>query len=336
MRYSGLVFYSERFFTAEPIRKQLFNVLLFTLFVCPLAAAQTVTLGGGASSAGLETDIRLGGIEAEGLTFGVRAASDLEAETFEFGASTRFSTSLGPLGRVSVTGSAAADTAGAFAASVRGSGVLGPVGARARLDAFNVNPGRFEPEDLFAGERPFLLAAPSEEAFAAQVGLGVTYRLSRTKILTFDPDLLYLRGDGLGVRGAGTLELRRLRGRDNGIVLAEGYLSPGADEGYGALGFTYALNQRTLPTLRGSLLVGAGSEGLAPGARLFVQKRGRLDYSLTLAAEPYRVDAPRVRAETSLAGALGSGTLRTTLLTAPTEDFSVPLFTLRSAYQFSF
>ena len=312
--------------------------LILCLLLSPFAAAQTYTLGGNTSSAGLEPDLRIGDIRAGGLRFGVRAAGDLEAERFEGGANTRFNTSLGPLGNVALTGRADADTAGAFAASVRGSGVLGPVGARLRLDAFNANPGRFAPETLFEDERPFLLGAPSQEAFAAQFGVGLTYRLSRTKILTLDPDLLYSWEDegGLGVRGRGTVELRRLRGRDNGTVLAEGYLEPGTGAGYGAAGFTYALNRRSLPTLRGTLLVGAGSEGLLPGARFFVQKRGSLDYSLTLAAEPYRTDIPRVRAEASLAGALGSGTLRTTLLAAPTEDFNVPLFTLRSAYQFRF
>ncbi len=318
---------------------RLLSPLLCALALCPLAAAQTYTVGANASSAGFEPDVRIEGIRAGGLRFGVRVAGDSEAGRFEGGASTRFSTSLGPLGNVAVTGRANADTAGAFAASVRGSGVLGPVGARIRLDAFNVNPGRFAPETLFEGERPFLLGAPSQEAFAAQLGVGLTYRLSRTTIFTLDPDLLYSWEDdesGLGVRGTGTVELRRLRGRDNGIVLAEGYLEPGADAGYGAAGFTYALNRRSLPTMRGTLLVGAGSEGLSPGARFFMQKRDRLDYSLTLAAEPYRTDVPKVRGEASLAGALGSGTLHTTLLAAPTKDFDVPLLTLRSAYQFSF
>lgn len=295
-----------------------------------------MTLGGNASPAGLEPDVRLSGIKAEGLTFGLRAAFDLDAERFEAGANTRFSTSLGPIGNLAVTGAADADTDGAFAVSVRGNGVLGSVAARARLDAFNVNPGRFAPEDLLRDARPFLLAAPSEETFAAQLGVGLTYRLDRTRILTLDPDLIYLRGGGLGVRGTGTLELRRLRGRDNGLVLIEGYLAPETQAGYGALGFTYALNQRNLPTIRGSLLVGAGSEGLLPGARFSAQKRGRVNYSLEVKAEPYRVDAPRVSAEASLAGRLGDGTLRTTLVAAPTEDFGTPLFTLRSAYQFEF
>ncbi len=312
------------------------SFILFTSLALTLASAQTVTLGANTSSAGFEPDIRLSGLRAEGLTFGLRAALDLDAARFEGGANTRFSTSLGPIGNLAVTGAADADTDGAFAVSVRGDGVLGPVAARARLDAFNVNPGRFAPEDLFSDARPFLLATPAEETFAAQLGVGLTYRVSRTRILTLDPDLIYLRGGGLGVRGTGALELRRLRGRDNGLVLAEGYLAPETQAGYGAIGFTYALNERSLPTIRGSLLVSAGSEGLLPGARFSVQKRGSVDYSLEVKAEPYRVDAPRVSAEASLAGALGDGTLRTTLLAAPTEDFGVPLFTLRSAYQFEF
>lgn len=302
--------------------------------VLGFASAQTLTLGGNASSTGFEPDVRLEGIKAEGLTFGVRAASDF-AE-LELGASTRFNTSLGPLGNVAVVGAADVDTAGAFAASVRGDGVLGPLGARVRLGVFNTNPGRFAPEAVFREARPFLLATPSQKALAAQFGLGLTYRLARTTVLTFDPDVFYLSGSGFGVQGVGTVELRRLRGRDNGIILAEGYLEPGAAAGYGALGFTYALNERRLPTLQGSLLVGVGSEGLLPGARLSLQKRGALDYALTLAAEPYRVDVPKVRADASIGGALGPGNLRTTLLVAPTDDFGVPLFTLRSAYQISF
>ena len=215
--------------------------------------------------------------------------------------------------------------------------MLGPIGARARIAAFNTNPGRFAPEAAFLTARPFLLENLQEKTLAAQFGLGITYRLGRTTILTFDPDLLYLNGGGFGVRGTATVELRRLRGRDNGIILAEGFLAPGAvQRGTGPLGFTYALNERSLPTLRGSLLVGAGSEGILPGARLSLQKQGEVDYSLSLAAEPYRVDVPKVRAGASLAGTLGSGELTTTLLVAPTEDFGVPLFTLQSAYQIAF
>ena len=310
--------------------------LFIVLTLCPLAAAQTFTVGTYASTAGFEPDVRVEGVKALGLTFGFRAAGDVEGQRLELGATTRFNTSLGPLGNVAVTGAADADSAGAFAVSANGSGVLGPVGARARIAAFNTNPGRFAPEAAFLTARPFLLENPQEKTLAAQFGLGITYRLGRTTILTFDPDLLYLNGGGFGVRGTATVELRRLRGRDNGIILAEGFLAPGAAEGYGALGFTYALNERSLPTLRGSLLVGAGSEGVLPGARLSFQKQGEVDYSLSLAAEPYRVGVPKVRADASLAGALGTGELTTTLLVAPTENFGVPLFTLQSAYQIAF
>ena len=320
MRYSGSVFRS---------------ILIIWIFLCPFAAAQTLTVGGNVSSLGLEPEVRLEGVKAEGLTFGARAAFDLGSETLELGANARFNTSLGPLGNVAVMGRADANTAGAFAASVRGSGVLGSIGARVRLAAFNTNPGRFVPEDLLGDERPFLLGTPQERLFAAQFGLGLTYRLSRTSILNVDPDLLYANG-GFGVRGTATLELRRLRNRDDGVLLAEGYLKPGGPAGYGAVGFTYALNARRAPLIRGSLLVGAGSEGLYPGARFSLQTRGEIDYTLSLAAEPYRADLPKLRAEVSASGALGAGDLRTVLLTAPLEDFGAPLFVLRSAYELEF
>ena len=197
-------------------------------------------------------------------------------------------TSFGPVGTVALRGILQLDTTGAFEGTVAGDGAVASVAARFGLSVFNVNPGRFGALNAFGYEvgrgdavvdgygafgaisglsrPPVAGASPSWGVFGH---LGASYRLNRRTVLELDPSLLYVRG-GVGVGLQGAVQVRRLRGRDDGAVRVATLLDAGAEAGlsgsYGAAGFEYRYNPPTGPLLaRFAVAGGRESRGGAGG-----------------------------------------------------------------------
>ena len=115
MRYNKNVISFLPLSTKRVFLSPLGLTLFIVLMLYPLAAAQTFTVGTRTLHLqGFGPDIRFEGVKALGLTFGFRASGDVEGRRLELGATTRFNTSLGPLGNVAVTGAADADSAGSI------------------------------------------------------------------------------------------------------------------------------------------------------------------------------------------------------------------------------
>ena len=336
--------------------------MLFMVLVLSCSHAQTlraglVGLGGGAF--GLEPGLVLRDLDVGGLELDFRAAVGRTGNV-EFGVGARSKTSFGPVGSVELRGSVQLGTAGAFEGTVAGDGAIASVAARFGLSVFNVNPGRFEPTSAYGYDfgdfggldgfgsfggvgRPPAAALTGEERWGVFGHLGATYRLSRNAVLELDPSFLYVpKGVGVGLGGA--VQLRRLRGRDDGAARVLAHLDAGADAGlggsYGAAGFEYRHNPATGPLLRGSLWLGAGDRGAAPGARLELLGGGAAGarYGLELAAEPYRTDLPPYRAEAFLQTPAGPGALHLTFLGAAgvPASYPAPRFTLGTFYDLPF
>jgi len=300
-------------------------------------AAQTLGFAVNYSSE-LEPEVQLRDLEAGPVALDLRAAGGVVGP-LEGGAATRFRSSFGPLGTVAGSARADLDTAGGFDLRLSGTGALASTGARAELEVFNRNPGHFAPTSAYELDtRPFLTPVLLRGGFGAWVSVGVTQRLGRTLILEAEPALTYLRGAGFGGHLAGVLELRRLAGSDNGAALLEADLAPGGERGFAAAGLRYDLNRRGLPTLSAALLLGGGSEGVFPGARLSVEgEEAGVLYRAALAAEPYRSDVPPFRADAGLLVPAGPGVLGFELGGAATANrFGVAPRLLRSSYAVRF
>ena len=339
-------------------------LILTMLALLHVGAAQTLRVGllGSGGAFGLEPSLVVRDLDVGGLGLELRAARG-RGGALELGLGVGSKTSFGPVGTVALRGTLQLDTAGAFEGTVAGDGAIASVAARFGLSVFNVNPGRFGALEAFgynvghgdaivdgyggsgatSGLRrpPVAGAAGSWGVFGH---LGASYRLSRRAVLELDPSLLYVRG-GVGVGLQGAVQVRRLRGRDDGAVRVATLLDAGAEAGlggsYGAAGFEYRYNPSAGPLLRGSLWLGAGSRGVGPGARVEGVQNGlnaTLRYGLALAAEPYRTDAPPYRVEASLQTAAGPGALNLRLLGAAgaPASYPAPRFVIGAFYDVPF
>lgn len=297
------------------------------------AAAQSVEAGAAFGPSVAEPSLLFGGLELAGLELDLRLAGAV-AGPLELGVRVRDSFDFGPIGRVNLSARADLDTVGGFELEARGDGVLGPLGARANLSIFNVNPERFEPARGFSAERPRY----DDNALGGEVGVGLalggTYRLSRLNILDLDPQLTYLSGSGFGVNVRGSVQLRRLVGSDDGNVRLLADLGPDG-AGFAATGFEYRVSRADIPSIDVLLWVGAGSRGVAPGLRLRVGERDRAaeaQASFAVALEPFRTDTWPYR----LQAELGVGALDLALLGAIGGDTELALLALTGSYRWRF
>lgn len=220
-----------------------------------------------------------------------------------FGLELRRTFSFGPVGNVLVEAAGDLDARRRYAATVGARGVAGPVALGLEASAWNA------PESAFAG-LPGAGARPRLDGPALGLAVGASYRAGRTLVLSGRPELLWANG-GLGGRLEAELRLARVRGDDDALALAHLYVAPGAGELAGAVGAGYALVRRRAPTWLGSVWFGAGPAGPWPGVRLRGGERGTAgaSWALELAAEPYRLDVPPLRAVASYRRPLGDGTL---------------------------
>lgn len=310
-------------------------MLLTLLQLTSTAWAQTVSLGLTIGSDPPKPAVALNDLALGPLRFDLRAAGAV-AGPLELGLGLRTTLSLGPVGNVVLSGRGDLSTHGLFSSELRGSAVVGAVAVRARLAAFNSNPGQFDLREAFVIDARPRLPESWVGGVGLSLGAGVTYRLERHIILDIDPDLSYLTGEGFGGRLSAALQLRRLVEQDDGRVLLTANLAPGAERGYLATGFEYRLNRRGLPAISASLWLGYGSLGFWPGVRLNLSGPAAEGWQggLELALEPYRTDALPYRATALLRGPAGPGELSLHLLLAPASD--LPPLSLMMNYSFRF
>lgn len=289
--------------------------LVTILLLASTAFAQSVSFGVSLAGQNIKTSLSLADLDAEGVRLSLRFATGVYAP-FELGVAARSTTLLGPLGNVVIDGDANVNALGQFDGFAQVAGTLASVAGLLRLEAYNVDPGRFEPARAYSLEaRPrYLLDGDVGVSLTA----GVTYRLERALILVAEPGLTWVSNRGLGARLSSTLQLRGLVERDDGHLLLLAEVEPGGAAGFVAAGFEYRLNRSDYPLLRAAALLGAGSPGLWPGARLSLGGSvAEVAYNLGLAVEPYRSTGPRYRGAATLRGPLGSGELGVALFFAP-------------------
>jgi hypothetical protein len=303
-----------------------------------IAWAQTLDIGAWLNSRlEVEPELSVSDVKYQGVTFQARLAGAISGP-LEFGLGAGADIPLSLVGNLSLKARADADTAGGFSVSAAGNGVLGKIAAQAGIAAYNVNPGHFEIADAFDAEaRARLPRALLNRQAAFTLTLGGAYRTSRLTVLTLTPSLTYLSGSGLGAGLRGGLQLRRLNGPDDGVIVLAADLRPGGGAGYAAVGFEYRLNRQGLPLVRASLWLGDGTRGFWPGVRLALsQKLETFSYQLELDAEPYRTDALPYRASTAVNIPAGPGTAHFTLLATPTPDAGVASLTASGGYRLGF
>ncbi len=317
--------------------KPLRYLLALGLALAFVSNAQTFGVAFSYTDARFEPELQLRDLAAGNVTFDLRAAGGLSGP-LEFGAVGRFRSSFGPLGTVSAAAGLNLSTAGAFDASLDGSGALAATGLDAEVNVFNRNPGAFSPTAAYAlVSRPFFPVGTLEPGVGAHLRVGATQRLGRTLLLEAAPELTYLSGTGVGAGLDLRLQFRRLIDSDNGVALLEGSTGPGAGRGFVAGGAEYQLNRRGLPSLTAALLLGSSDAGIAPGLRASAAGEvARFSYRAEVAAEPYRATAPPYRANVAVGTALGPGALGLELGAALANDFGVPPVLLRGSYAFRF
>ncbi|MDQ3461133.1 MAG: hypothetical protein M3498_17865 [Deinococcota bacterium] len=301
---------------ASPLSRTLIGLALLLALV-PLAGAQTLRFGLEAAPPGLRPLLTASDLDAGWARVTLRLGVT-PGRAFEVGAAARRTLTLGPLGNVILDTGADLSTAGEFDLSLQGRGTVATVAARLRLEAFNVGPARFERARAFAEDSRPAYPLAGDHPLGLRLAAGFSYRLDRLLVLAVDPELAWLSGRGFGGGFGAALQFRRLVGQDDGHALVLAGLEPGTGAGFAAAGFEYRLNRAGWPTLRATALIGGGSLGLKPGLRLELSGAAEtLSYSLSLAAEPYRVPGPRFLGSLGLSHPLGAGTLDLRLLAAP-------------------
>jgi hypothetical protein len=183
--------------TTHPLRAGPLWVTLALLVTLLWGGARAQTLGFALSyGAALEPEVQLRDLSAGPVGLDLRVAGGL-GSPLEAGVAARFRSSFGPLGTLSVTGRADADTAGAFDLGVDGSGALAATGVEASLSVFNRNRGAFAPTAAYTlDSRPFFPGG-----VGAYLEVGAIQRLGRTLILEATP-LAQLPGGYGGWGGA--------------------------------------------------------------------------------------------------------------------------------------
>lgn len=227
---------------------------------------------------------------------------------------------FGPLGNVVGEGRLSLRTDAQAQGDVAVRGVLGPVALGLRLSAFTADPARFDPLAIGGTQRPDFGSGGFGTA------LDASGRPSRTVVLEADPEL-YVVPAGVAARATARVRFLRAVGRNELSIRALGYLAPHATALDAAVGVGMTVKRRRAPDVDGAVYLGWSPDGLAPGATARLgQQLGPVLASLTLAAEPYRLDVPAYRATLGLdfplgpgdahvdgAGALDSGSLSGTL-----------------------
>ncbi len=123
--------------------------LLMLIMLGTTAWAQTVSLGLTISGAVPKPELALYNLALGTLRLDLRAAVAVPGP-LELGLGLRTTLSLGAVGNVILSGRGDLTTHGLFSSELSGSAVVGGVAVRARLAAFNTNPGQFDLREAFA------------------------------------------------------------------------------------------------------------------------------------------------------------------------------------------
>lgn len=238
-------------------------------------------------------------VQASRVDLGLAYDTAAGAAQLDFGV--QANDSFGPLGNVIGEAQLAlrTDAQAQGALSVRG--VLGPLALGLRLSAFTADPALFDPLALASAQRPDFGSAGLGAALSA------SGRAGRSLVLEANPEV-YLVSAGVAARGTARVRLLRAIGRNELSVRALGYLAPHASAFDAAVGVGLTLNRRRAPAIDGAVYLGWSPAGLAPGATASLgQQLGPVLATLSLEAEPFRLDVPPYRASLGLELGVGPG-----------------------------
>jgi hypothetical protein len=301
---------------------------LLWIFLCfGIAQAQTLYFAVSINSLlQIEPELRLENLEFEDTKIDLRVAYQKD---LEFGVAMRQSTSFGPLGNIALEGQADVSSTGQYQISLNAKGVIAALAASLGGSIFNVLPGGFQGIEAFTLSRPRFTKGSS-------LDMGLSYRLSRNEVLSAYPSLYFLEDGFAGKLDADYKIYKRFEPHDASFLL-QTYLSP-VGHHYGAVGFQFDLNDKTLPSMTASAWLGLGHQGIWPGlkaslSQTFKSIDGKLGISLGL--EPYRTDFIPYYFQASYSQHFDFGVLEAHLYSSlGTEHMSSVGFQVGYAYKF--
>ena len=201
----------------------------------------------------------------------------------------------------------------------------------ANLDVslFSALPGTFEIGEAFTNTRPRFTQGSS-------LDIGLSYRLSRNEVLSAYPSVYFLE-EGFAAKLDADFKIYKLFEPHDGTFLLQTYLSP-VGHSYGAVGFQFDLNDKTLPSMAASIWLSLSHQGLLPGLKAsfnqsFKSLDGKLGISLGL--KPYRTDFIPYYLQASYSQAFEFGTLEAHLYSSLGAKDVAPL-TLQVGYSYKF
>ncbi|MGL4609921.1 MAG: hypothetical protein ACRCYY_09595 [Trueperaceae bacterium] len=318
-------------FTSSFLRLLVF-VSLFAGYSPSFSSAQTLGFGVAFNTeARLEPELTLSDFDFPKFDLELRLAG-LISGPLEFGVKMRQDRSSGPLGNAMVQAHYDFSSEGQTQFLLEARGVFGPISASAGWQIFNTLPGTFNLDEAFRDIRPRL------EGTGMVFDLGVSYRLSRTLIVSAAPSLYTVADQGLAFRLNADLKFAKLFNPNDASIVVLGYSAPNNETSFAAIGFEIDVNERTLPPMVASVWVGAGTEGVAPGVRgSFRQTIPELNaqYGAELGLEPYRTDTMPYRLSSFYEQELWQGKIRGDLHVG-LDDPNVAPVTLKVSYALPF
>jgi len=291
------------------VRRRLVALLgpMLVLAVAACAHGQTLALGvsgslngpgTGASPAAARVSVRVLGARAGDARVDLGLAFDGSAQ-LDFGV--QANTTFGPLGNLIGEGGVSLRTDAQAQGELAVRGVLGPLALGVRLSAFTGDPQRFDPLAL-AGD-----ARPDFGGGGLGASLDVSGRASRDVVLQASPEV-YLVAAGTAARLNARVRFLRAIGRNELSLRALGYATPHLAAIDAALGVGLTVKRREAPDLDGAVYLGWSPRGPSPGATVGLgQQLGPVSASLSLEAQPFRLDVPPYRASLGLDVDLGPG-----------------------------
>ena len=226
---------------------------LFWILLClGLSEAQTLHFAVSTNSYGhVEPEIRFTNVELKDTKIDLRLA--YQAAT-EFGVTMRQTTSFGPVGNISLEGQADVLSTGDYQLFLNADGVIASVAANLSASLFSALPGTFDIGEAFTNTRPRFTQGSS-------LDIGLSYRLSRNEVLSAYSSLYFLE-EGFATKLDADFKIYKLFEPHDATFLLQTYLSP-VGHSYGAIGFQFDLNDKTLPSLATSVWLSLGDQGLS-------------------------------------------------------------------------
>lgn len=295
--------------------------------------------------------LELRDVEMLGGRFAFSTGTDFQQ--VQLGVANRLNISFGPLGNLLFNSHAYVDTQGNYDIDIDAKGAGGAaLAARVRLGLYNVNAGHFRiTEGYQAQARPFYLFTDADRrgGYGAHIGVGLSYRASRTIVLELDPLITFgntleptvdsifhgIATGGVGFEAKGAVVFRRIVERDDFAIRAS-LESPFASDTFNiGLGAEYKLNRRNLPTMSASAWLVYREGGLHPAFQLQAsQDIVGIDVRLHALLEPFRTTVP-YRISLDASSDIGLGTVSAGVYVAP-ETSLLPVFGTEFSYSIVF